>query len=278
MDSIGLLIGSVQLRPYIFAFFGLMLASAVPALGLRRALAFTVIGWAVAFAAEFSSIRIGIPFGFYYYIPATADRELWIGGVPFADSFSFTFLIYASYSTALVLLRPLRREGRWLVVGRPEQAWARATGLGAALLILLDVVIDPVALRGDRWFLGKLYGYYEPGWYFGIPMANFIGWGLVGLVAMVLYRLADRSLLREQARRRPDLRMPLGLMGPVLYGMVLAFNLGVTFAIGEWLLGMAGLALSTPVLALLGRRVAGALAARGEAVDLSPVAGGVCSG
>lgn len=274
MDSVSLLIGSVQLRPYVFGFFGLMLGSAVPALGWRRALAFTAIGWAVAFAAEFSSIRIGIPFGFYYYIPATAGRELWIGGVPFADSFSFTFLIYASYTTALVLLRPLGWEGRWLSVARPEEAWARAAGLGAMLLVLLDVVIDPVALRGDRWFLGKIYGYYEPGWYFGIPVANFLGWGVVGLVVMLLYRLADRSLLRGEARRHPNLRMPLVLMGPVLYGTVLGFNLAVTFVIGEWLLGMVGLALSLPVLAGVGRRIAAAQATAESGLGLSRVAGG----
>ena len=44
----------------------------------------------------------------------------------------------------------------------------------------LDVVIDPLAVRGDRWFLGRIFYYPEPGWYFGVPIANFVGWVVVG--------------------------------------------------------------------------------------------------
>jgi putative membrane protein len=32
--------------------------------------------------------------------------------------------------------------------------------LAVTFFVLIDVVIDPVALRGSRWFLGQIYGYY----------------------------------------------------------------------------------------------------------------------
>ena len=48
------------------------------------------------------------------------------------------------------------------------------------LFAFIDMVIDPVALRGDRWFLGKIYYYPEPGVHFGVPFANYIGWAVVG--------------------------------------------------------------------------------------------------
>ncbi len=47
-------------------------------------------------------------------------------------------------------------------------------------MMWLDVVIDPLAVRGDRWFLGRIFYYPEPGWYFGVPAANFAGWVVVG--------------------------------------------------------------------------------------------------
>ena len=41
--------------------------------------------------------------------------------------------------------------------------------LTAFLFAFIDMVIDPVALRGDRWFLGKIYYYPDPGIHFGVP-------------------------------------------------------------------------------------------------------------
>src|SRR3972149_2063346 len=103
-DVPGLLLGSLMLRPYVFAFLLVHLLGASALLGWGRTAAFTLITWGVALLAEHSSIRTGIPFGWYYYIPGTADRELWIAGVPFFDSLSFSFLLVGSYGLAWYLL------------------------------------------------------------------------------------------------------------------------------------------------------------------------------
>src|SRR5207249_1390091 len=58
-----LLAGSLVLRPYVFVFLAVYLFAAVTRLGGRRAAAFTLLAWAVAYAAEFSSTRGGIHFG-----------------------------------------------------------------------------------------------------------------------------------------------------------------------------------------------------------------------
>ncbi len=241
-----LLVGTLCLRPYVFGFLALHLAGASGLLGWRRSLGFTGITWAVALAAEHSSIRTGIPFGWYYYLPQTADRELWIGGVPFFDSLSFSFLMVASYGLAWLLLSGRRCAGpkstapvRW---PRPRRGWH--LGLAAALMVLIDVVIDPVALRGGRWFLGQIYGYPQPGIYFGVPVANFLGWGVVGLVATTLYHAWERHLapldhviLRGRA-----------ILGPVLYFLVALFNLAITAALGEWWLLACSAAWMLPIL------------------------------
>jgi putative membrane protein len=112
--------------------------------------------------------------------------------------------------------------------------------------VLADVIIDPVALRGDRWFLGRIYGYPEPGAYFGIPVANFLGWGVVGLVATGLYHAWER--------RQPELSAAAfrgrAWLCPGLYFVILAFNLMVTFALQEWWLGLCGVLLALPVTAM----------------------------
>lgn len=246
-----LLLGSLLLRPYVFACLLLHLLGASALLGRRRTSAFTLITWGVAFAAEHSSIRTGIPFGWYSYIPATATRELWIAGVPFFDSLSFSFLLVASYGLAWFLLAGGRPGDRgssgpvasaWGAAPRPRRM--RHLMLTALLFVLIDVVIDPVALRGDRWFLGQIYGYPEPGLYFGVPLANFLGWGVVGVTATALYHVWER--------RQPDVAVARfegrAVLCPSLYFLVLAFNLAVTFALREWRLGVSGVLLTLPVL------------------------------
>jgi len=236
-----LLLGSLLLRPYVFALLGLHLAGSSALLGWRRTVAFTGFTWIVAFAAEASSIRTGIPFGWYYYLPTTSDRELWIAGVPFFDSISFPFLLVSSYGLAWLLLsRPQDRAS-----GRDSVPWPRPRrlphlALTTALFVLADVIIDPVALRGDRWFLGQIYGYPDPGIYFGVPLANFLGWAVVGAVATALYHAWERRLPAVTA----VLCQGRAWLCPGLFFVVLVFNLSVTFALKEWRLGLCGVFLA----------------------------------
>ena len=107
-----------------------------------------------------------------------------MAGVPLMDSLSYVFLAYASFCLALMALGRGRWGGRGFhLEDRPSLAEILgALILGAVLMVTLDIVIDPLALRGYRWFLGQIYGYPEPAVYFGITLSNFAGWFLVGLV------------------------------------------------------------------------------------------------
>ncbi len=215
-DLLTVIVGTLTLRPYVVVFLAVYLAAASRDLGLRRALAFTGWAWAVAFLAEFSSTRTGIPFGLYHYTEATRGQELFLANVPLMDSLSFAFLAYAAFGLARLCLG--RSRGAAVVF------------LSGLLMMLLDVVIDPLAVRGDRWFLGQIFYYPEGGVYFGVPLSNFLGWAVVGWVIV-----GGFTWLTGEARH------PRG--GAALYYGVLAFNLAVTWWIGEPLLLAAGLLL-----------------------------------
>ena len=253
-----LLLGTMFLRPYVFVFLGIYVISCTAGYGFRTTLSFLVLGYLIAFASEFSSIHNGFPYGHYYYIPVTADRELWIGGVPFMDSISYVFLSYAGYSMALFLRssrRDAEREDRLPHLQRLETSWGTLI-LGAGLFVFLDVIIDPVAFRGDRWFLGKIYGYREEGFYFGIPLSNFLGWLFVGLVLIKTFQLLLGSGRGNFTRRSMLSRAKWNRhWGPTLYGLILLGNLGVTFWIGETMLGLAGSGMSAILLFFVLRKV-----------------------
>lgn len=218
MDLPALLLGTLVLRPYVFGFLLAYLLAAVADLGWRRALFFTGWAWAVAFVAEWSSTRIGIPFGLYHYTGLTRGQEIFLANVPFFDPLSFTFLAYAAFAL-----------GRWLL-GR--SGGLLVVGLSGAMMMLLDMVIDPLAVRGDRWFLGQLFYYPEGGVYFGVPLSNFLGWAIVGWVIVGGYLVMSGG----PARGRPG-------FGAWLYYAILAFNLALTVWIGELLLLGVGLLL-----------------------------------
>lgn len=252
---VDLLLGTIVLRPYVFIFLFVYLVASTLQCGIKRTFTFTAIGYILVFLSEYSSTRIGFPFGFYYYLDHTRHQELWISNVPFMDSLSFTFLAFACYTTALFLCAPLwRSKGDIQVID--SRAIRRSPSvfiLAVMLFVLIDVVIDPVALRGSRWFLGQIYGYYEEGIYFGVPLANFLGWGVVGAVLIFCYRRLDGTFQRHPEKHPGwGIRwVPMrGLLGPLLYLGVYGFNVYMTFYIKEYLLGAVDLFLILPLCIL----------------------------
>jgi putative membrane protein len=220
-----LVLGTLLLRPYVFAFLGAFLAAGAVDLGWRRTLLFGAWVWPMAWLAEVSSTRTGVPFGLYHYTGHTRGQELFVADVPLMDSLSFTFLAYAAFCVARVGL-----------AGRGASRVTLALGAGLAMT-LLDVVIDPIAVQGERWFLGDLFAYAEPGAYFGVPVSNFVGWLVVGTLGVGGYL----AMAGPAVGRRPG-------PGVALYYAVLGFNLAVTAWLAEWALLALGVALHGAVI------------------------------
>ena len=227
-----LLAGTVVLRPYVVGFLAFFLVAGARDLGYARTLGFLLWGLLVALVAELSSTRVGVPFGVYHYTGATAGAELFLSNVPFFSQLSFPFLAYASFCLARRVLGPGWAGSR---AGR-----LRLVALAGALMALLDVVIDPLAVRGGHWFLGHIFFYPEGGIYFGVPLSNFAGWLLVGWATVGGYVWAAG-----------DTRLGSPLLGIALYYVVLAVNLTVTLWIGELLIAGAGIVVHMAVCLLL---------------------------
>ncbi len=256
MDYVLLFFKTIWFRPYVFIFLAAFLFAAVGLIGWPRTWRFWLISWTTAFLCEFSSTRNGIPFGWYFYNGSTVGQELYLSNIPFMDSISFSFLLFASYCLALLFLLPIRSMPPGVSARLPELRFDTPFRTSWAVLVLtvlffafIDMVIDPVALRGDRWFLGKIYFYPHPGVHFGVPMANYAGWAMVGAISLLLYFPLDRRLAAPLPENHSTIRRLL--LGVGLYYGVLAFNLGVTFWIGELLQGTTGVLMYVPITTLL---------------------------
>ena len=205
MELISLLIGTVILRPYVFIFLAIFFFIASQQIGWRRTLIWTITAYLVAFAAEYSSIHNGFPFGIYYYVETTLDQELWIAGVPFMDSLSWSFLTFTGYTCAWQLVAAWKgRNGR--LDDSAYQAVRRSPVvlfLGALITVWMDPIIDTVALMGDRWFLGQIHGWPNGGEYFGVPLTNFAGWYLVTAVTIGVNQAIDALLNKSDEQTGP---------------------------------------------------------------------------
>ena len=252
-----LLISTIAYRPYVFIFFACYLILAITHIGWKRTALFTALAYTIAFLCEWSSAvaATGFPFGLYYYIDRSSQRELWVAGVPFMDSLSFTFLSYVSWELATVLLGSLKANWRDVQVMNSvdvRKRWSTAM-LAAFLMMYLDIIIDPVALRGDRWFLGKIYYYPNGGSYFGITLANFLGWYFVCFVILRLFVALESVAFAKGSSFMDGVRSyRYKALGPVgLYFGVLGFNLFMTFWIGERELGVVGVIIILPLIVMI---------------------------
>jgi putative membrane protein len=250
-----LLLATIELRPYVFIFLASFLAIAIVNFGLRTTLLFTILTYAVSLACEWSSVHNGFPFGLYHYLDGTRGREIWVAGVPLMDSLSFTFLGFASYTLALLVASPLYRRGldlRLLDTWRIRRA-PRVWMMAALFMVMVDMVVDPLSVRGDRWFLGKIFWYDPPGPHFGVPISNYLGWFFVAAFAIAIFQLLDGWLNRGAAK--PAGALPAfpsrALLGPMLYAGIVVFGISMLFAIGARDIAWASVFIYLPFAVLI---------------------------
>jgi putative membrane protein len=249
-----LLLSTIALRPYVFVFLLSFLFIAIVNFGLSTTLLFATLTYAVGFSCEYSSVHNGFPFGLYHYIEATRGKEIWVLGVPLFDTISYTFLAFASYTLALLLCSPLYRHGGDLRVldtweiRRSPRVWLMA----AFFMVMVDMVVDPLSVLGERWFLGRIFWYDPPGPYFGVPISNFLGWYAVAAISVAIFQVLD---FRLNGRGKPVGVLPAlscrGLLGPMLYAGIVTFGITMLFIIHAGEIAWTGLFIFMPLVVMV---------------------------
>lgn len=211
-------------RPYVMAFLITYLIISSKLWGWRWSVLFLLCGYTIAFLSEYLSINYGVPYGWYFYKYENLKGEWLNHGVPVWDSASYVFMCFAGLEMAKVRRSPV--SGRLSLMTLFK---------AATLTTLLDVVIDPVAHLGKSWFLGDIYYYPTPGFYFDVTLANFEGWFVVSFVicgvGLSLSPVADRQSPRNNLQYLLWRHAPIGLY----YG-IMGFGIVIALYLQKWMI------------------------------------------
>jgi putative membrane protein len=150
-----------------------------------------------AIGIEALSITTGFPYGFFTY----GDKMGWQLAelVPWTVPFAWIPLVVGAFTVASLVAK---------------KAWLR-TCLAVLILLIADLLLDPVAVKLGFW------QYATPGSYFGVPLSNFAGWVLSGLVGVAALYWALRGKVPTKSAAH-------GLQAILIFWTTAAFTLQLT--------------------------------------------------
>jgi len=155
-------------------------------LGWRDGSILIVALGAYALLIEASAILTGFPYGHFGYSDLLGYRIL--GLVPWTVAFAWTPLILGAHAVAANAVKSV----------------AARIVLTTLILTLFDVVLDPGAVLLGFW------QYEGGGWFYGVPVSNFVGWLTSGSVGAALIEIL-------RARFRPLLATPVQLTSSSIF-------------------------------------------------------------
>ncbi len=138
----------------------------------QRIIIFLFTSYLVGFGAELFGVQTGFLFGDYQYGHVLGPK---IWGTPLMIGVNWMILAYASGTIANTVLNNLH--------------WLLRAVFAALLMVGLDVLIEPVAMRLGFWsWAGDT-----------VPLQNYIGWFLVALPLLCIFTITLKSVRNKVA-------------------------------------------------------------------------------
>ncbi len=190
-----------------------MLAYGGAVVGWRNTGLFFAISTSLSLGIELLGTGTGWPFGAYEYTSGLGP--MLFEQVPLSIPLSWFMLGFSSYLLAiLVLARVAPRAPGWAVVA-----------VGAWLLTVWDLALDPAMAHADMPL--RFWVWHQTGPYMGMPLVNFAGWTLTGILFMGLGRAVWRGAVEPE-------RLPPGIPFAV-YAINTGFAVALNASLSLWL-------------------------------------------
>lgn len=176
-------------------------------LGFKRAAWVLIALGAFAIGIETFAVKTGWPYGAFDYGDKIGVK--YFGVTPWTVPFAWSPLVLGAMALA----------------ARHARTVAGLCVVATIFLLLFDGVLDPGAVAQEFW------RYEAGGFYYGVPLSNFFGWIVSGLIGAALFFFGSG--------RRAD--VPITLVSSVTF--ILAFWTSVCGFSGLWIPALLGAAL-----------------------------------
>jgi putative membrane protein len=170
--------------------------------GTKGIVVFMAFCLVIGSALESLSLRIGFPFGHYYFTGVMGPK---LFQLPVLLSLAYVGVGYLAWVVAS------------LIVGAPQSSRAATfivPCVAAVVMCSWDLAMDPVWANIDRAWV-----WLDGGGYFGVPFSNFFGW----LLTTWIFYQAFALWLRGQPHRTSD--PTYSRLAVLMYGIVALGNL-----------------------------------------------------
>ena len=142
--------------------------------GLNNTVFFFLLGFIISLSGEIIGSKTGIVFGGKYtYEPKYTSGPM-IAGVPLLIPVAWTGIIYMSLNFSTLITAKDFPESMSIPV-------IKLIVLASVFTMLLDMILDPIAVDEKRW------QWNVPGVYYGVPILNFVSWFGNSLIILVVF-------------------------------------------------------------------------------------------
>lgn len=181
---------------------------------------FVLLASSIGTIMEYIGLRDGTFFGGHYiYKP-----QLTLFTVPVSVIFYWAVFIYTGYCLTNAFLY-------WLKIQKPNLKNKNIFLLILAILLdgyfvtAIDLFMDPIAVKSGSW------KWIEGGPYFGIPIGNFIGWFIVTIMVVSIFRIFEYFFPKKEMFNKSIFIIPvLGYASMAISYFLLALNFNKTLA------------------------------------------------
>jgi uncharacterized membrane protein len=177
------LVGTIVGRWYVTLFGLTFLWRASRHLGWRRTGIYAAVAVTVGALAENGAVHFGIPYTRYAFNDELRGDEIFLGDVPIMVPLSYTFMAYFAFEAGRLVA-----SGPWRL--RAPRQWHEL--LVAWMLAVWALwILDPVSRLGDEFYLGELFRYEGPGFWFGLPLGSQVGFAATAAVLLATLHVLD---------------------------------------------------------------------------------------
>jgi len=166
-----LLIVAMQVLPP--GLFGLLHGSM--RYGVRGMAVFAACCLGVSATTESLSLRTGFPFGHYVFTDVMGPKVMQL---PVLLVLAYLGIGYCSWVLATLILGQRAVEGRWSLT---------IPLLASPIMVAWDVSMEAIWSTLDRAWIWR-----DGGYFFGVPISNFLGWYLTAFLIFLAFALYNR--------------------------------------------------------------------------------------